>query len=78
MFEAVAASARAAPLIQESVREGLHISCMIPNSPSTLYHSDQIIFGIQTKLALIVDTNFLIEVNGRNNGVRREDNVQLG
>ena len=50
---------------------------MIPNSPPTLYHSDRIIVGLQIKLALIVDTNFVVKVNGCDNGVQRKDNLQL-
>ena len=42
------------------------------------YLGGTIILVVQTKLALIVDMNFLVEMNSRDNGVRRKDNLQLG
>jgi len=78
IFEDSAASAREAPLTQEPLREGLHISCMI-RKPSASYHSIRILCGIQMKLALIIDANFIVETNGRNGRVQieREDDLQL-
>jgi len=78
-FEHATALGRAAPLTQELARRGLHSPRMIPESLSRIYH----FFGtqnqkIQIKLALIVDTNFIVELDSRNDGIGREDNLQLG
>jgi len=76
IFEQSTASARQAPLTQELVRAGLHSSCMIPKL-SAPYQSTQILQGIQIKLALIVDTNFIVEPNGGNDRIGCEDDPQL-